>query len=276
MEYGLRLEVPGELPSDPRSVAPPELAARLPEGRLAAVYFGSEFCEDRLPGVDGAERFCRLAEEKGLEATLLTPPVTFTGLDRVGALLEGLGDRGFRPAVVFNDWGVLGLLAGVFPRFPRRAGRLLNRTLRDPRAVEAAGRGQSRAESRGRRLRALLVSRGVEGLETDPDLEGGYLGAAGAGLQRALHLPYAFVTTGRNCLLKEGKGCGEASGGLTAELGVPCEGPCRRGPLPVRRDDTEAPLWRAGNTVFFEAPEPLVDLHLAETDRVVLHGRPAP
>lgn len=274
MEYALRLEAPERLPADPREGVSAPLAGLLPEGRLVALYFGSEFCPERLPAVAEGADFCAAAAARGLEATLLTPPVTAAGLARVAELLAGLKALGHRVAVVFNDWGVLGLLEQRFSALPRRAGRLLNRTLRDPRALPAQGSGAAAPpEPRGRRLRAFLVHRGVSALETDPDLEGGYLGGAGEGLQRALHLPFAFVTSGRNCLLKRPGNPEET--GLTAELGQPCRAPCRGGPLPVIRPDTAVPLWRAGNTLFYRVPEALATVHLAEADRVVLHRRPA-
>lgn len=281
MEYGVRLEEPTGVPEDPRDACTAEWRGLLPRGPLAALYFGSEFCEDRIPGPGTGEEFCRTARDTGLEATLLTPPVTDGGLARLGALLRSLEGHGFRPAVVFNDWGVLRLLGADHPGLPRRAGRLLNRSLRDPRAGPAAFTDEEQA--RGGRLRSFLASRGVAALETDPDLEGTHLGSGAEGLQRALHLPFFFVASGRNCLLKAGVETVEPAGtggnggsGVGSRLGAPCSLPCRSGPLAVQRADTQAPLWRAGNTIFCEASRDAARFHLARADRVVLHRRPAP
>ncbi|MDW7709033.1 MAG: hypothetical protein SCH98_01060 [Deferrisomatales bacterium] len=281
MEYAVRLEEPTEVPTDPRNACAAEWREVLPRGRLAALYFGSEFCEDRIPGHETGDAFCRAAKKRRLEAALLSPPVTADGLARIDALLRFLARRGFRPAVVFNDWGVLRLLAQDHPALPRRAGRLLNRSLRDPRAGPAAypdGTG-----ARGGRLRAFLAGRGVEALETDPDLEGTHLGDGEEGLQRVLHLPYSFVASGRNCLLKTGAEAPEAellggSGGpgVASRLGSPCSLRCRGGPLAVRRQDTRDPLWRAGNTLFCEVSRDAARFHLGRADRVVLHRRPSP
>jgi len=279
MEYALRAEEPADLadlPDDPREVCTAAWRGWLPPGEWAALYFGSDFCEDSLPDAETALAFCALGARTGLEPTLLTPPVTATGLSRVDGLLRSLGAAGHRPAVVFNDWGVLRLLTTAFPELPRRAGRLLNRSLRDPRAEAAASPGAGADLSRGGRLRALLSRWGAEALETDPDLEGTYLGDGSEGLQRALHLPFTFVTSGRHCLLKGAAVAGAEPPGFGSRLGQPCGQPCRSGPRAVHRDDTPLPLWRAGNTVFCEVPAAAARTHLGRADRVVLHRRPAP
>lgn len=272
MEYGLRLEARGPLSEDPRDAVGAEWRELLPAGRLTALYFGSEFCEDRLPEAPEAVEFCALAREAGAEPTLLTPVVTDQGLERAASLLAGIEERGWRPAVVFNDWGILQLLQGRFPTHPRRAGRLLNRSLRDPRSNGKASTGA--IAPRGARLRRLLERSGVTAIETDADLEGGYLGDGGDGLQRTLHLPYTFATTGRNCLIKTAAASDEPV--FTKSLGTECSQPCRRGPLEAEREDTALPLWRAGNTIFYEVPRDRAAAHLVSADRVVLHPRPAP
>ena len=246
---------------------------------MVALYFGSEFCEDLLPDQDDARAFCASAGDRGWEPTLLTPLVTAAGLSRVDHLLTGLAVSAHAPAVVFNDWGVLGLLRERHPALPRRAGRLMNRSLRDPRAYGAAPSARATHDgARFVRLRRYFAAAGVAAVETDADLDGGFLGAgradAGGGLARALHLPFTFAASGRNCPLKalrypEGNGFSKA-------LADACPAPCRTGPAPVLRDDTPLPHWRGGNTLFYEIPPDVARAWLAHTDRVVLHEEAAP
>jgi hypothetical protein len=273
MEYALRLESPEGLPADPLEWCSAPWRELLPPGRLAALYFGSEFCPERLPGLSTAEAFCDLARRRTLLPVLLTPVVTAEGLLRVDELLRGLSARGFQPAVVANDWGVLDLLRREHPALHRRAGRLFNRALRDPRGARAAVAAPRREPFASARLRRLLAQLGAEALETDPDLQGGYLGDGEEGLQRALHLPYAFASSGRNCLVKSSRGAPEES---FIRLEAPCGSACAGEPLPVERDDSGVPLWRAGNTVFWEVPVALAAETLRQADRVVLHRRAAP
>lgn len=281
VEYGIRLTEPAPAAKDPRDSAPRAWREMLPEGATAALYFGSEFCEDRLPDLGEAIAFCEQACAQGLEPTLQTPLVTARGLRVVGALLDALVSAGWTPAVVFNDWGVLGLLRDRHPALPRRAGRLINRSLRDPRAYgkdRDAPAVATHAASRFARLRRMLAAAGVSAVETDADLDGGYLGEGpddgDAGLARALHLPFTFAASGRACALKTGLQP-EASG-FTKSLAEPCPAPCRGRPLPVRRDDTPLPHWRAGNTLFYEIPINVARDWLPHADRIVLHGMAAP
>ncbi len=275
MEYGIRLLTPRAPTGDPRDLCPSAPAGLLPAAPTVALYFGTEFCEDRLPELAEAEAFCALARDRGWSPTLLTPVVTTAGLEGIGRLLDGLTARGWRPDVVFNDWGVMCLLRERHPRLSARAGRLVNRALRDPRAYGEGAPAELRrpAEGRGGRLRRCLWSLGVEALETDPDLDGGYLGDGAAGLQRALHLPYVFASSGRNCLLKAAALPGRGIGALLAD---PCPRPCRDPALPVHRSDCAVPLWRAGNTLLYEVPWPAAQAYLAEADRIVLHEAPSP
>ncbi len=279
VEYGLRLTSLAEPPPDPRDVCPPAWRSLLPDGPAVALYFGSEFCEDRLPEVDEASAFCDLARERGWEPTLLTPLVAPEGLRIVGALLDELTANRCEPAVVFNDWGVLGLLRERHPLLPRRAGRLINRSLRDPRAYRDAPAGAATHDaSRFERLRRLLEGLGVSALETDVDLGGGFLGdgrdECGAGLRRALHLPFSFAASGRACPLKAG--LYPEGHGFAKTLADPCPAPCRGRPLPVRRYDTPLTHWRGGNTLFYEIPLEVAQAWLPRTDRIVLHEAATP
>ncbi len=274
MEYALRLSSPGPLPEDPRWLCPSNWQALLPEGPLKAIYFGSEFCQDLLPGCEEAEQFCALAREAGIEAVLLTPVVRADGLCRVETLVSDLKSQGWSPTLVFNDLGVLRMLRNEHPQIKRQAGRLINRALRDPRLAEQPSTAQTTESTRGGQIRDLLSRFGVAGLETDPDLEGTYLGDGTDGLQRVLHLPYAFAASGRNCLLKAETRKEEKN--FAKLLSRPCSAPCREHWHAEERTDLEFPLWRAGNTLFYEVPRTAVEAHLHQADRIVIHERPMP
>ncbi|WP_020674659.1 hypothetical protein [Geopsychrobacter electrodiphilus] len=272
MEYGIRLSRPVLPLDDPRQWCPKKWRDLLPDGPLTAVYFGSEFCQDLLPAAKEAEAFCVLATEAGLEAVLLTPPVRTDGLHRIQTLVSALTTRGYAPTIVFNDFGVLHLLRSAHPASKRQAGRLLNRALRDPRLVEESPAAQRPETARGGQLRTLLQRYGVAGLETDPDLTGGYLGEQMSGLQRVLHLPYTFVASGRNCLFKAESNNDQMN--FATGLTNSCSASCRDRWQQEERQDLAFPLWRAGNTLFYEAHQAAVEAHLDQVDRIVVHERP--
>lgn len=278
MEYGLRLTQVAAPPPDPRGSCPLPWRHLLPEGPAVALYFGSEFCEDRLPDAEQARAFCAMACERGWQPTLLTPLVTPAGLDTVHRLLAALAAQRWQPAVVFNDWGVLGLLRERHRSLQRRAGRLMNRSLRDPRAVrDATANFATHDGARFARLHRFFTAAGVSAVETDPDLEGGYLGDGpdgGDGLARALHLPFTFAASGRNCPLKAA--LYPQGMGFSRAIAQPCPAPCRSRPEPVHRDDTPLPHWRGGNTLFYEVPPEVARNWIAHADRIVLHEEASP
>lgn len=272
-EYGLRVASPADPLPDPRDACPAAWRAFLPDAPVTALYFGTEFCEDRLPDAGEAAAFCALARDRGWQATLLTPLVSPAGLARTGDLLDALSRAGWQPAVVCNDWGVLELLIQRHPSLARRAGRLINRSLRDPRAYADDPAGPATHDaSRHAAVRALLRSLGVKAVESDADLEGGYLGDGD--FDRALHVPYTFAASGRACPLKAA--LYPDGGGFTKALADPCTAPCRGGALPVRRDDTALPHWRAGNTVLYELPQQAARAWLKRAERIVVHTRALP
>lgn len=274
MEYAIRLSSPAPLPLDPRTLCGAELQQLLPAGPLRALYFGSEFCEALLPEEAEIRECCALAQEAGVEAVLLTPLLRPEGLRRLQGLLTALAGAGLAPAVVFNDWGVLRLLRAEHPGLILRAGRLLNRGLRDPRLADQEPGGETQETTRGGQLRGLLQRSGVVAVETDADLEGSYLGDPAPGLQRVLHLPFSFVATGRNCLFKAEQH--QDPKNFAQLLSAGCQAPCRGRWHPVERADLERPLWRAGNTLFQEVPASWIEPHLRRADRVVIHERPLP
>jgi hypothetical protein len=280
MEYGLRIATPESALTSPREWCAAKWGGDAqrydyPDAPLTALYFGSEFCQELLPGIGATEAFCAHCDTRSLEAVLLTPIVTYKGLGRIDRLLGNLTGRGWFPAVVCNDWGVLELLRKSYPCLPLRMGRLMNRGLRDPRlAMQDMGSGGENT-ARGAGVRKLAAALGVCAVETDADLEPGYLGIGDDGFERTLHVPFTFVASGRNCLEKAAAmpaGRGVFTAGLKSGCKAPCRGVCRR----ENRPDTQRPLWRAGNSLFFTAPPEWVSRHLALVDRLVLHQRPMP
>ena len=280
MEYGLRIATLESAFKSPGEFLDTEFCDSAlwdlcPDAPVTALYFGSEFCQDLLPGSSEAEAFCAHCAEHKLEAVLLTPIVTHRGLARIDQLLKSLTGSGWLPTVVFNDWGVLELLRKTYPSVPLRMGRLMNRGLRDPRLEMRAPGSDGENTQRGTGIRKLASSLGVTAVESDADLEPGYLGDGTNGLQRTLHLPFTFVSSGRNCLEKAAaasQGQEIFTRGLQSGCTAPCRGVCRQ----ELRQDTQQQLWRAGNTLFFEAPPEWISRHMALADRVVLHERPMP
>ncbi|MCP4691434.1 MAG: hypothetical protein GY859_25545, partial [Desulfobacterales bacterium] len=121
--------------------------APTPAPSFNRIYVGDEFCSCRMPGLKELETFERFAAEKELPITLLTPPLTDEGLERICPLFEHLSNNHPDAEVVVNDWGALYYLKNHHPSLALSAGRLLNKGYKDPRLKQPEEPGQRAGET---------------------------------------------------------------------------------------------------------------------------------
>jgi hypothetical protein len=192
-----------------------ELAARLIAEHFGEIAFtrcafGTEFCENLIPSPAALDAASQAARSRGLAFTLLTPYVGNAGLASLRPLFDGLAQTGGE--VVFNDWGVLNLLRRDYPMLTPVQGRLLNKSLRDPRvtpmyasapspaapAAAAASLRQSNLDCDS--YTALLARLGVRAVELDNLPQGNDLGFVASGMHAHVSLPFGFISTSRVCM----------------------------------------------------------------------------
>jgi len=254
----------------PNSVADLEQAVclaspeSLPAGDWQRLYFGAEFCPWGFPSLTVLHRFVALARQHQLPLTLLTPVVYEPFLqqlrDTLAALVPELqaGDE-----VAVSDLGTLALLHHRPAGVEIVAGRVLSGQKRGPRILDLDLNAAERDYFRQGRWyqhesAAFLLEQGVRRIELDNLLQG--IAPLPEMLSGSLHLPYAMVTSSRNCPFR--------SPGRTG----PCPGGCGE-VFRLTTPQTRVPLFQAGNTQFIEnaiLPEHLDQLRI---DRVVHHLR---
>jgi len=190
------------------------LAAKLAEQYFGPVTFtrcvyGNEFCENLIPSPERLEGAIEAVRDKGLNFTLVTPYVSDAGIDMLRPLFDLLSRNGTRDEVVFNDWGVLNILKRDYPGLTPVQGRLMNKSLRDPRitGVYAAGEAEGPALVTLRRSNAdcesyldLLLSMGVSSIELDNLPQGVDLSFAGGRVNASIYVPFGFISTSRVCM----------------------------------------------------------------------------
>jgi hypothetical protein len=175
---------------------------------ITGCVFGNEFCEHLIPSTASLSSALAAAQERNLSFTFLTPYVSNKGIAVLRPLFEWLDRRG-GCEVVFNDWGVLNLLRREFPNLSPVQGRLLNKSLRDPRvtsmyaaapaptaAIAALQRSNLDCES----YTAFLLRLGVEVVETDNLPQGNDLSFIENGMKIGVYLPFGFISTSRICM----------------------------------------------------------------------------
>ncbi len=170
-------------------------------------YFGNEFCEHLIPSTNALQASLNAAQAQNLSFTFLTPYVTNEGLQALGPLFTVLAPH--HAEVVFNDWGVLNLLRREFPTLVPVQGRLLNKSLRDPRvttmyatapAPTAAITALQQSNLDNESYTNLLARFGVHTIEMDNLPQGNDLSFAERGVQIGAYFPFGFISTSRVCM----------------------------------------------------------------------------
>ncbi|MGH9847034.1 MAG: hypothetical protein ACREEM_50705 [Blastocatellia bacterium] len=183
-------------------------------GKINFAYcaYGNEFCEHLIPSIFALGAAIAAAQSHNLTFTLLTPYVSNEGIAALRPLFDRLAKRG-GGEVVFNDWGVLNLLRREYPQLTPVQGRLLNKSLRDPRVttmyasspaptatptatMDVLQRSNLDCES----YTAFLSRLGVRAVEMDNLPQGNDLGFACSGLKTNVYLPFGFISTSRICM----------------------------------------------------------------------------
>lgn len=171
--------------------------------------YGNEFCESLIPAPECLGEAMKAARDHGLNLTFVTPYVTDAGIARLRPHFDLLSQNGSGSEVVFNDWGVLNLLKRDYPDLTPVQGRLMNKSLRDPRitGVYAASNAEGPALVTLRRSNAdcasyidLLLSMGVSTIELDNLPQGNDLSFAGDKVKISIYIPFGFISTSRVCM----------------------------------------------------------------------------
>ncbi|HKX00761.1 MAG TPA: hypothetical protein VJN43_23670 [Bryobacteraceae bacterium] len=188
----------------------PRFASRLNElfGNInfTRCAFGTEFCENLLPEPQALAAAVQRARGCALAFTLLTPYVSDRGIARLKELFPLLAEG---DEVVFNDWGVLNVLRREFTWLVPVQGRLLNKSLRDPRVMGVYGETSAPNSSLVVLQRSnldcasytdLLARLGVAAVEMDHLPQGTDLSFADRGVRVSVYLPFGFISTSRVCM----------------------------------------------------------------------------
>ena len=269
MEWSLHIRDVEDL-RRPAALAP-EIARHFGDVEFSRHAFGTEFCENLLPSEDALREVAR--ESPAL--TFLTPYVSDRGIARLRNLFALLDHA----EVVFNDWGVLRLLRFEFPHLTPVQGRLLNKSLRDPRVTSIyAETASSSPESSLRVLQtsnldnasylALLERYGVHSVELDNLPQGTDTSFAANGVTVSMYVPFGFISTSRVCM----------AAGLhyrardKFQPGAPCRHECQTHQLEYTYSNSpfsnrDQKFLLKGNTYFYRHTDAMLAALAAEASR---------
>lgn len=237
------------------------LAGPLPAG-YQRLYFGSEFCSWTFPTVADCRVARHAARAAGWDFTLATPVAAEAFLPRLQQTLEGLlPELDPHDEILVSDWGVLALLRRLDPTRTVVLGRVLSGQKRGPQILDLQLTPEQRHYFQqgswyAAEAVALLAEQGIARVELDNLLQG--LAPLPAPLHGTLHLPWAMVTSSRNCPFRNGRGdAGCAAGcGEVFTLSTP---------------QSQVLLYQGGNSQFLRLDTPPADLAALRIDRLVEH-----
>jgi hypothetical protein len=235
---------------------------------FARCVYGNEFCEHLIPSTRRVEAIVQALRDRGMALTFVTPYVSDSGIDALRPLFEFLSEIDDGCEVVFNDWGVLNLLRRDFPNLTPVQGRLMNKSLRDPRVtgVYAASEapGPTLVSLRRSNLDCtsyteFLSELGVNTVELDNLPQGVDLSFAGDGVKASAYVPFGFISTSRICM----------AAGIHYEKrdkfqpGAPCHHECQTHLLEYTYTNTpfgnrDQKFYLKGNTYFYVHTEKML------------------
>ena len=240
-------------------------------GPCTRIYAGDEFCAARMPALPALKQISESASAMGLALTLLTPVMTDVDIARMVPLVDYLNTYHPSAEVVFNDWGVMGLLKSNFPVLKLSAGRLLNKGFKDPRLQPEASRiadHQAGADALlsdstfdGRWIQEHLAALDIHHCEQDLLPYRSDTTVNDSLLETAVYFPFGYITTGRTCWVAS---FDQPAG----EHFIPparCSRPCRHGMLELKSEKFRFRIFQSGNTIFYLYPWQTLDRFLQTT-----------
>ena len=237
-------------------------ADAIPSGEWSRLYFGAEFCPWRFPTTDILIKSIHTAQQAGLPITIATPVLNETFLPRFKKQLEEiLPLLGANDEILASDLGTIRMVRQLSKDIIVVAGRVLPGQKRGPRILELDLQEAELDYFRQGRWyqtesREFLKEQGIARVELDNLLQG--VAPLPEPLVGSLHLPYAMVTSSRNCPVRS-----------PGEYG-PCPGGCDE-VFKLSTPQTSVSLFQAGNTQFLQnrhLPDGLSELRI---NRLVEH-----
>lgn len=213
------------------------------------VYFGEEFCENRIQKPEDFKLVQQSIKEKNKKLTCVFPYLTDEGinkLDRIFNLID-VDDEYFE--VVANDWGTVYHLRKLYPYINIIPGRLLNKIRRDPRIKSAEEFLDKKAYDIFKSSNLLtnssvkfLKSQNIKAIEFDYPMQG--LNLKETDLDYYVHFPVGYISTGRYCIFNPSVFKSGHDYKCNAKL-------CEKVTLKQENEAFSARVYQKGNTVFY-------------------------
>jgi|GEM_PF-464625 len=251
------------------------------QARPRRIYFGSEFCQYRLPSLSAVKKAAAYSWENGFEFTFATPYAHQEKFEQLTEILHYLNDivitTGKRVEVVINDWGVYHHVQMHLPQLDVIIGRLLNKMIRDPRVAHYYN--DEKAPEMGRKFfketglfssyfAKFLEKGNVVGMDFDQLIQGHEMTEKEAALVASFHFPFGCVASGSACMVgfmeteKRDKFRGDPN----------CKQQCQQYVFELknrRHTDMEYRIFQKGTTAYYAHNQALIQTGLKGVQSLV-------
>lgn len=226
------------------------------------VYYGAEFCEKKIPTKNEIIKIMDYIGKSKQKISLLTPPCTKYGLDRIEELLK------YYPAgneIIFNDWGVLKLIDRN--KYIPVLGRLLVTIKRDPRIKDINNPDESYKYSNvnSKEFQNILLENNINRIELD-NVYQGYNFDLDQKIKTSLIYPLVYITTSRKCLISAAEYAEKVN-----PIRDNCGQLCDKYLLTANIKNYSENIFIDGNTNFYLNNEIINDYNNYNTDRLVYY-----
>ncbi|NIQ95535.1 MAG: hypothetical protein GWN87_16025 [Desulfuromonadales bacterium] len=234
----------------------------IPAGAWSHFYFGSEFCSWTFPDPAAIETAIATARQNGLAFSLVTPVLVEPFIPRLQEnLAQIIPLLQENDEIIVSDLGTIRMVKNMAPGVELVIGRAVSGQKRGPRILDLdLNEDELEYFRKGSwyqaEAAAFLREQGIGRVELDNLLQG--VASLPAGLAGTLHVPWAMVTSSRNCPFREP---GQAG---------PCPGGCGE-VMKLTTPQTPVPLYQAGNSQFLHNENLPGNLAALGIDRIVEH-----
>lgn len=212
------------------------------------IYFGEEFCENRIPEKEDYKLVYDYLKENNKEVSFVFPYLTDYGMDLLDEILDYVNPKA-GTEIIANDWGTVYHLERQYPGVEVVVGRLLNKMKRDPRIktaekfldkdmMEMYRSSNLLTESSIR----LLESKGIKNIEFDCPMQGVKLKKTN--FKYSVHYPLGYITTTRFCITNPATYKPGGNYRCTGKL-------CEKITLKEENEKFSCRVYQKGNTVFY-------------------------
>lgn len=219
-----------------------------PSYQVTHLHLGNEFCDRLIPTLKELTLAQCKATQLKLNFSLVTPMLTDHGFQRLDRLLPKLEEG---TEIIINDWGMMERLRSHYPMLTPVLGRLLNKTIKDPRLPSDQWTKLHPVDNQSKHFHNFLSRLSINHLEMDVPPFATKEQFESDRIKLSVHLPYGYTFKGRMCRIGSSNLKDDAKFSAAHACHKECLTYWVQAVRPHAKQDTELYSFQRGNTQFY-------------------------